>query len=182
MQNAKNILIRLLAFIVDFIILRILYLLNDQIIGMWKRNIFASGIDIRTNVDVATQVLWVHFALQIFVMLAYFTLCDGILLKASVGKLITKLRVTRLDNQSLSFGISLCRSTVKMLPFILMMALGEIVLVAKWHNAELVSFDLPTIGTIVIAIFAAISYGFAFTNKDRQTLHDKMAKTTVVKI
>ncbi len=176
----QNLLLRLLAFIIDFVVLRFLYLLNDQIISLWKRHLFASGIDIRTNFDVATQVLWVHFGLQIAMMLAYFTFADGILVKASLGKLVTRLRIIRTDGQSLSVGISFIRSALKMLPFILFMALGEVVLVAKWYKWEL-GFDLPTVGSTVIAIFAAVSYGLVFTNPGKQTLHDKVAKTVVAK-
>lgn len=157
---------------------------DRPICGFWKRvlALFLDGIFL----GIAGIVLGLLFGKQFAQMggwgrligfviaLGYFGLLNSRFGKGqSLGKRITRIRVVGWDGECVSLRKSLLRATILELPFFL----NGIML----SPSVLMSPIGTIIGLIVFGVGGGVIYFYIFNRRTRQSLHDLVCKTYVVK-
>lgn len=157
---------------------------DRPICGFWKRilALFLDGVFLGI-IGVLLGILFGKQFAQIggwgrlvgfLIALGYFGVLNSYLGKGqSIGKRITKIRVIDEDGECISLNRSLLRSTVLELPFFL----NGIMLAPS----ILMSPVGTIIGLIIFGIGGGIIYFYIFNRQTRQSLHDLICRTYVVK-
>ena len=173
-----NILLRLVAFVIDFILYGIVVRqINIRFMPFIHPKSYTSE-----NIESAVSFAWLNMAAVALFIFAYFALSEGILLRATIGKMIVRLRVANANGVKITFGVAILRSIFKMLPIISFMCLGIFIKSQAMRNNP-GAYDMnliQTIGSYLILAYAIISFGLIFWGK-QQTLYDKVAKTFVIR-
>ena len=131
-------------------------------------------------------MLWSLYAADMAALISYFFLCEGILLPATIGKMLMKLRVVTLNAPRHRMAIFL-RTLSKLAPIIIFEYLTYTVLIDSRIEQHMhgpnelpaTPLTITCMGSALIA-YLIISYGMAFFNSKKQALHDKIAKTIVI--
>ncbi len=169
---------RLAAFFIDFVLYGIAVRIINTLFISFTRPTAA-------DLESISAFLWLNMGLVACVMLAYFTLFEGLLMRATPGKLLLKLRVANTSGAPTAFSPRIARSLFKMLPFLLMMVLGVSIKTLQYNGLYGVpSGSMPMIkaaGSLLVVVLAAVSYGLVFTHASRRALHDRIAGTVVIK-
>lgn len=167
------------AFIIDLLVLSLIFF------GIGQASMVMLHSADTHNPEIWITSFWITMIANICVMVAYFFLCEGICLRASIGKILTKIVTVDMQGRPLPAAQSLLRAICKTAPIMLIMYFSAAVQVNTWkaqmHNEML---PPPVAGgwiSLGLLCFAVLDYGLALWTSNKQTFHDKIAKTLVVR-
>jgi uncharacterized RDD family membrane protein YckC len=147
-----------------------------------------AGLDLRhSTLEQKEDLLWGRLLVDWLVVFTYFWLSDGVFCKATLGKMIMKLRIVTIAGIHPGILELLLRTLFKIFPYLCLGYLGEVVFIDHLtqqynHVPAAISSQGANLATFIILIIAVVNYGFVFANAKGQALYDKIAGTAVMSV
>jgi len=193
-QPLASVWLRALAFAIDFIVIRFfLYWVDKIYLSMGVLLFKEQHINLVADNGIFALGVWGLMILHFMVWIGYFVIFECYRFRATPGKIIVKACIVCADGAPINFSITFLRNVYKLLPIALFQCIGIEAVVVK-HSEYINSRDFLEHAQIDIqsqlefkavvgmaVLFIVISYSLMLFTKHRQTLHDLMAKTLVVK-
>ena len=176
---------RAIALAIDCILILNVFIYPVGMLFRTARNHFFKGHELYSNYpDVFLMLPWIQVSIGFIIWITYFAVFEHSSLRATPGKMVIKLKVFYLENDSIVLA-SILRNLIKVSPIILFQSYGIHIATEQFLSETNGYGRLPPENTSfvswLILIYVAFLYSPALFNKQKQTIHDLMAKTIVVK-
>ncbi len=161
---------RLAAYLLDYALLFCILIAIQTM--TW---IFGQGFPFALFRDGIQIELWILLSISLPAWL-YFAFSEQSVHQATFGKRLFHLRVAHVTGSRIGFWRALLRTVVKLLPWELT-HVALLIPVPMWWDPS----PGLRVGLIVIYLLIGIYFGVMFSNRRRQSVHDLLANTVVVK-